>query len=531
MAAVVEPIARNGYGRQTAAAGTGSLQVTALYSLTDLDPNATMMAQPGDYILALIHYASTTAPGTTPPTITGPETMTQLGTTQTIAAGRYAAVFGGFVDRYLDDDVLTFTAPATISIHFSNAQIYRGVDPTTPIDVTTTTTVTSGTSHASPSITPTTDGARVVVILAASNDDGAGGSTFGAAPTGWHNDLNGGTATGVDGSNQYLGKIISPAAATTVTQTSGASVAAAVFSIALRPASATSGIDEIYVGRSASMIVTNTVSGWTKTPTLPPVNPNRLAPTSTDMLVVCAHYTDGSAVTVSNDSAWTAISASAPWVYVAPYDPAIVFPTFTAPATIDRFWAFVFIIRDVDPNDMGDVIAGTTGTSTTITWPTATPTLDDAIVMRVAYLNDDQPNPNGAPTAGSYVIGNTTGWNTTTGLDCGTLVTLEALTGGAGVALGAATATVDASVAFTSQTIVFNRAPEIVQLVSAVDAGAIVVGTTLEATGAGQFIESTVDVGSVVVSTRLVSRRRQPRPRREYIWVKDLSGNTAGVIR
>lgn len=540
MPAVIAPIARGGYGRQGFVATAGTITIDGIYTEPEVPAAllATFEAQPGDYILGAMSYTSIVPPSTQEPTCTGPETMTKLGATLDLGGTRYAAVFGGFVDRYLDDSSISFTCPVTGNFHMMTVQIYRGVDKTTPIDATTTTAVTSsGTSHVGPSITPVTDGALVVSIMAANNDNGANLSVFSGTPTGCTVDINAGSSTGTDGSQRYSSKIVSPAAATSVTETTSLAVVCGAFAVALRPASS-SPIDQVFVGRSRIAFTTPTSGALSRTPTLPVESQNRLAASSTDVLVVCASDW-GTAVNITNLGAWTTVRATSPYVYVAPYDAAIVFPTFSRNPSPVRFMAFVLILRDLDLTDIDDVIASTVAASsgTTITYPDATPTRNDAVVLRIGYIGDDLPKPNGDLTSGQYIIGNTgsgTGfWWTTNQSDAGLLISLDPLTGGAGVALGTKTGTISSvSGTHDAQTIVFNRAPRIVQLVSTVQTAAFVVLTTAADADADPFIDTVVVVGALGVTTTLQSTApRWSEPRRDHLWVRNLSGQQIGVIR
>lgn len=130
----------------------------------------------------------------------------------------------------------------TADAHTSLAMVFRGVDPTTPFDVTHTTAAGANSGVPNPpSITPVTAGAVVVAIVSSSISGGSTGMAYSAAPSGFSSLLQTIlTTTSRDGMIGAAHKFWSGSGAedpgTFATTNTATSSAWAAYTIALRPA-------------------------------------------------------------------------------------------------------------------------------------------------------------------------------------------------------------------------------------------------------------------------------------------------------
>jgi len=142
------------------------------------------------------------------------------------------------------DTSVTVNTVGTISAdaHNTVALVFRGVDPTTPFDVTHTTAVGANTGVPNPAaITPVTAGAQIVLIVAGAFTGFAAGSTYTAAPSGYGDLVQAIlTSTSRDGMIGAARKAWSGSGAddpgTFATLNASASSSWAAYTIALRPA-------------------------------------------------------------------------------------------------------------------------------------------------------------------------------------------------------------------------------------------------------------------------------------------------------
>ncbi len=506
---------------------------------------------PGDLIVISSEWVSTSA--TTPSwSNTAGVTFVQIGSTVTVAANRYHAAWYGFVTGFPagSGNITTlFLPPTTVSFSAIAWSVYRGVDSVTPLDGVTPVSsgpTAAGSSHSITGVTTATDGALAVIALAANDDNGASGTAITAiSGTGYVIDDNFGTSLGVDGSVAIVSRPMSTAGASgTLTVTSSPSRILTGIAFSLRPKSSTT-IEEIFVGRQLAM--GNPASGlgtYTRTPSLDTTNPGPLTPEDRDVVLIFLwHRSTGTGYRTPDPP-------SAPWVelykidegdavlqiYGARYGDVSTFPTFDFPSSsIERTAIYAVCLRGLDPNDILDVATSSnSGGSTTPTFPAVTPTVDDVLLVR-GWFTGNNGYLTAGPSAGSLVIFpyGTDQWTTSTDGDQSAGLVLEQRSGGAGVSTGTATVTNVSSALWTAFTLALNPAPPITPLVAEVDAGAVVIDATLVAENpAVSYIAAVeVDTGAAIVDATLrVARPNYVKPRRELVWVYDLSGARVGVI-
>lgn len=493
----------------------------------------------GDYAVLCVTYESTSSADPTISAAPGFGTLTQLGTTQHFGTNRHSAVFGGFVTLLsTQDPQITVSAPATLGVVYSNCTFYRGVDKTTPIDVTTTQTTTSAvSSHPSAAIVPVTDGARVVMCFSASNDNGASLSAF-TAPGGiWSVDCIGGTTLLNDASGSMFSTLVSPAASTQLTVASSLAVSAGIHSVALRPAS-TDPINEIYVGRSNSANAGAASGGFSRTINDPNQASIRQVPSSsTDLAVAVLWINDlGIALQAAPSAPWTPFvehlsGSTILQVYIAPWSGGLVWPTFSPGVTIDKFISFGLILRDIDPTNPFNASALGGAVSATQTFPSVTPTGPDAILLKLAFIADDVQFPTANSVGDVIIIPNAAQtYLSTTGTDHGVVGIIEMLTGGAGVPTSSSTITLNSSIGATTYTLAFGRAPNVKSLVSSVLIDGLDVSTTLQPADVGVFLESEVSLVASVSTTLISRQHRRNSARRAFLWHSGPDGDRTGVI-
>lgn len=428
----------------------------------------------GDLVILSVVYSSSTAPSTTAPTLSvWGHTATQLGTWQTYGTQRYVGtfyfIFNGRVNTNSTSVYATVTIPATANHCMLTTSVWRGVDQTTPIDATTTETVTSsGTSHVMPSITTVTDGAVVVSTIGASNDNGAGGSVFSSVSSGWGLIRSNGTTLGNDGSAAHSYKTMPTAGATgTATYTTSAAVTCGGQVVALRPASTTLPASTHFVGRGAVQ-VTTTTGGWTKTTSDPEAQTARgpLTAQTGDLAVVFAWQNDTGAAVFTAPSGWTSVISqdygnTTLQVYVTPWVSGLTWPSWTAAATVDRFVTYGLILRGIDTSNPINTSSNSdvTTASTTVTMPAVTPSANDCILIRGAFLQNDNYITTD-PASGQVILSADALINTSlsaAGADQATFLILDALSGGSGVSTGTVAVTQSLSNVYTAFTVAFNK--------------------------------------------------------------------------
>lgn len=489
----------------------------------------------GDYAVLAISYLSTLA---TAPTVAGSGmTWTQLGSTVAYGTNRYLAAFGGYVTSLLVTNNFAIpTEPGTVNFDVEWLGVYRGVDPTTAMDVTpTSTTHGAGVSHAAAAITPTTAGSVILSIFAADNDDGAGATTFSGSPGGtWAVQENVGSSLGSDGSLAVYSKTDWVSGAVNLTVSTGASVSTGCLSLVLRPRSAVE-TEESFVARSATALFNAATGTFSRTITNPNVNP-RLTPLTTDT-AVAVMWANHASIAVN-------AAPAAPWVqalsndygntvlqiYTAPWSSGLTWPTFGYGSTTDRFITYGLIIRGVDPTSpVGDIQHADNSANATITFPAVTPAIADSLILRMAFAYDDTYITGVASGGKLIVYPHTAIFSTVTGADCMAVATLDKLSGGAGISTGTKTIGQSLSVAYTAVSIAFSKPPDIKHLIT--DAAPDVnVTTVLSRATNGVFMVSAVAL-DLAVTTQIIAKRPRRNPaRRAFLWVSGPNGNRTGVI-
>lgn len=511
----------------------------------------------GDLMVVSLTWSSTN-PATEPVFSLFPfgiTSFTRAGNVQTFST-RGSAVYYAFIPNgrtNLAPNTLQWAVAATATGALAVVTIWRGVDPTTPLDVTPVETAFTGSAATSGNITgatTTTDGAVVVTSICGTSDGtGAltGLSAFDATFAGTDETvINAGTAAGSDFSLAVTSKAMPTAGASgTVGWTQPVALAlVSGHAIALRPDPSPPDAEQFFVSRSADAGVNNSSGGQTLVATLPPSTAGALDPiTAADMVVVAMFASDGglTGLFAAPPSPWVPLleqnGTTNVWqIYAAPYDPALVMPSFTTTQTTDRMGCMTIILRDVDPNTPLDVAAITVwgSASTTATFPAVTPTTDDCHLVRICYTLDDVARPNAAPSAGTVIVfadpGDLTA--TTQGLDSSQQWNYDRLSGGAGISTGTSTVALQSSIGWSAVTLALRNAPTIKDLaISATGEGVATMDPDAVANLSVFFEGSVVGEGTASATFATGRKGRRRRPRRQYIWVKDLAGNKVGVIR
>lgn len=523
---------------------TTSTSVSANVTGQSSFPENGSQPKAGDLVLVFIQYNSTSS---TDPTATlSGAAMTQVGTTQAFGSNRYGAVFRGVVTNTgTSSPGVNVTVPATVSVSLITARVFAGVDATTPIDVTPVQgSLSAGTSHAYGPITPTTDGAMVVAFVALENDNGGGSSSLDSAITDWTNQDNYGTSGGTDGSIGVWTREVPTATATSITATSGASIASCGFLIALRPASGGDPLDDILIARSATCQAPASSGGFTLTPGNPNIASRRRTLSEvTDIIVIVFLHNDGGASikALSSPSGWEVIRESLALgvslqVYARRWTNGMSLPSITLTETTDRAFAFAMVLRGIDPNDIFDVDQWDIGGGAAqAVFPTVTTTKANAVIMRMAFNWNDAEYPTGAGEDGSsiWVHPLTDGWSTTTGLDQNLMITARKLNGAAG-SIGTETVPYSAVLAgVTAYTLALNAAPPINALSATLTADASIaeVGDGFESVAGAIFLEPDPITVEAEITADFRSFRKNNRPApRQLIWVRNYAGEQVNVI-
>lgn len=504
----------------------------------------------GDYIMVVAKWRSTSA--TTPTASAGNfATLSQIGSTVSMGTNQYMAVWAGFVAPNPSSSsaiTISVSAPATGSGMYVTWSVWRGVDTTTPLDGVTpvsTALTAAGTSHAITGVTTATDGALACVAVGSLDDNGAGATPFTAVSgTGYAISANfGGAAGSTDGAVALATRTMSTAGASgTATFTTSNSNQVVGLAFSLKPKSSTS-IEDAFVGRSQQVDVgpsTGTYSYQVRNPGAA-AKLGALTPTTDDIAFIISYQTDGTAPALSNPGApWTPVTAYASGgtnlqIWWAKYQDIVTWPTFSylTGAPIDRSMLYAVIIRGLDPNAPVDNVAyGANASSTTVTFPTVTPTYAADYVLRGAFVNSNKLL-SATISAGKMVLwpyGGETSISTN-GSSSAAMLGMEKLSSGAGVASGTSTATIATAAASTAFSLALKLAPTIDALTTSVDAGAVAVTTTMAVEQSAIYLQTSVDVGSVEVSTALEGETPRQRPRRATLWLYDLSGNRKVAIQ
>ncbi len=131
--------------------------------LTSLTGGSGSTALEDDIVVVFCNYATTgTADQNIEPTTTGYTELADLYSNDTVESQLYVGykIMGSTPDTSVVFPNLSLGRPIVAS-----CQVWRGVDTTTPIDVTTTTaTGINGGIPTPPAITPTTSGAEIIIV-------------------------------------------------------------------------------------------------------------------------------------------------------------------------------------------------------------------------------------------------------------------------------------------------------------------------------------------------------------------------------
>lgn len=523
-----------------------------LFESASVTANITNLGQyiEGDYLMVVAKWRSTSAATPTVTSAANFAPLSLIGSVVSMGTNQYMAVWGGFVvpnPASSSSITLTIAAPTTGAGNYVMWTMWRGVDTATPLDGVTpvsTALTAAGTSHALSGVTTGTDGAVACVALGSLDDNGSGGSPVSAVSgTGYSlAGTFGGDAGSTDGSVALAVRTVATAgAAGTATFTTTNSNQCVGLAFSLRPKSSTL-VEDVFVGRSQQVDVgpsTGTYSFTVRNPGAA-AKLGVLTPTTDDIAFIISFQTDATAPALADPGApWTPVTAySSGGVNVqlwwAKWQDIVTWPTFSylTGAPIDRSMLYACVIRGLDPNGPVDAIAHqANASSTTVTFPTVTPTYANDYLLRGAFVAAARLM-SATISAGKMVLwpyGADTSYSTN-GSGSAALLAMDKLSTGGGVASGTATATIASAAASYAFTVALKLAPTIVPITSGVDAGAVVVDTSVAAFKEATNITSTVDVGSVAVTTTLTTVTPAARPRRAYVWTSDISGTRNGVI-
>lgn len=476
---------------------------------------------PGDHLVAYVTWC-----GSTGLTIATPTGWTQIGTQQQIGTATFAAVFIRPVvtpGRYTSSTSHQFTASGGSPTYpLGLLLVVRGLDPTTPVDVSAVEgSVASGSSYTIPGVTPTTDGAAAIAFATVRNNDNG---WTGVSGNGW-----GAVAGAANAQIGFRTRIQSafhppetPAGATgDATFAVNAAAGGAIYhTIALRPSSSPTAYDRHVRSAGAGAAWSSGFGNVTATPGLPP----RTAIGDT-VLIICR----GALANFTTPSGWTA-GPTIGTTYATFYRRVTSLPftmpgwTFNPLSTPHRAVAVAF--RDLDPNTpLGPVAARSGASSTSMASAGGDPTQRSVVALHLYAAGGSAPGLT-AVDVGTHLASYHSSASTNLRIGLAYLDEIDNLP----YTTATITGTQSSATTWDGFVLLLNTAPTIVNLSTSAEIG--IAADVLEMTAApgAQFLElaPVVDVSATV---RLKSRRSRRIPaRRELVWVYGLDGEQRGVI-